>query len=547
MFIPLQIVSDIRETFMILDASIRNYGDKLERHEGRERQLGETLRRALISIDKRVALLQRQSDEKSRELDRFLIQAEERERIQLQKVAQSVETFSMMLENRLSRIEANLDFTAGNAKETLETQSCSQSFMPKIENMEKMMVAMQNSVSEKLKEMTTSTDFVDKFEESLALNLDKSTQILEHLGDDGVQIGKGHQKEQETEELKTLLRKTKDNFDAVNSLIEKASNESLTHYKELESLINRVDNEVKALIEKKTDASHHKLIDLEAKWAKANEERTESEEQVDAILRDIATVRDEIQALVQLSEGNKKDLQSDIWSSSKESQKGTSDMSEALQQKIAELMVKLSPEPLLKTLTDMEHVMLQAADGVMDVGRRVEYSAARVIGELSEEIKSKSAIIESTITSRLDNLAASVLVNQTGAMETLSQRVESEISRVWRQIGIMYQQLTQSVGMLDKLQEQTEHYVNGSLKSMGKVQGRVGEIGDRVGEVEGNLNYLLGRLSLVTTEFNLVKAGLSAALDDVRRNMATVNSDIREAAPGTEYDHVNQVAPAEGP
>jgi hypothetical protein len=37
-------------------------------------------------------------------------------------------------------------------------------------------------------------------------------------------------------------------------------------------------------------------------------------------------------------------------------------------------------------------------------------------------------------------------------LANVSKKIETEISQVWRQIGIMYQQLTSSSAVLDKLQ-----------------------------------------------------------------------------------------------
>jgi hypothetical protein len=69
----------------------------------------------------------------------------------------------------------------------------------------------------------------------------------------------------------------------------------------------------------------------------------------------------------------------------------------------------------------------------------------------------------------------------------------------------MYSQLTQSVSTLDRLQSQTETYVNGSLTTMDNMSGKVGQLSGSMAEVDGNLNYLLGRIALVTREFNMIK------------------------------------------
>lgn len=51
-------------------------------------------------------------------------------------------------------------------------------------------------------------------------------------------------------------------------------------------------------------------------------------------------------------------------------------------------------------------------------------------------------------------------------------------------------------------------------------------------EVDDNLNYLLGRLSLVTQEFNQIKAGLGNALDEIKDSFKTVQDKIQNTGPG---------------
>lgn len=52
---------------------------------------------------------------------------------------------------------------------------------------------------------------------------------------------------------------------------------------------------------------------------------------------------------------------------------------------------------------------------------------------------------------RLDNLQSEIVLNQTYALSNLTAKIESEMTQVWRQIGIVYQQLTASRTALDGL------------------------------------------------------------------------------------------------
>lgn len=59
---------------------------------------------------------------------------------------------------------------------------------------------------------------------------------------------------------------------------------------------------------------------------------------------------------------------------------------------------------------------------------------------------------------------------------------------------------------------------------------KVSQITGRMAEVDDNLNYLLGRLSLVTHEFNQIKTGLGAALDNIRSSFQIVQNKIEGKA-----------------
>merc|ERR1712025_736008 len=88
-----------------------------------------------------------------------------------------------------------------------------------------------------------------------------------------------------------------------------------------------------------------------------------------------------------------------------------------------------------------------------------------------------------------------------------------EIGQVWRQMGIMYGQLSNSIGILEKVKAQTETYTKKTNKNLGSMDDQVEGLTDRMSDVDENLNYMLGQLSLVVSEFNQVKTGLGEAME----------------------------------
>lgn len=172
----------------------------------------------------------------------------------------------------------------------------------------------------------------------------------------------------------------------------------------------------------------------------------------------------------------------------------------------------------------LEKIMLDTSNNVLETKRRFEYGIHQIIIEVGDVMKTAN----SSMQKRLNELNDGILENHNAALSKLSTKIETEMSQVWRQIGIMYQEITSSKKALDKLQEQTEIYVNGTITNMDSMQGKVGLISNRMLEVEGDLNYLLGRLSLVTQEFNNIKVGLGEALQNIRESFNAVEKEVKK-------------------
>lgn len=75
--------------------------------------------------------------------------------------------------------------------------------------------------------------------------------------------------------------------------------------------------------------------------------------------------------------------------------------------------------------------------------------------------------------SRFDNFELTILDEESGALANLTSKIGKDIRQVWRQIGIMHQQMSASTDTLNKLQNQTDAYVNGSIDVMDNMKGKV--------------------------------------------------------------------------
>lgn len=179
----------------------------------------------------------------------------------------------------------------------------------------------------------------------------------------------------------------------------------------------------------------------------------------------------------------------------------------------------------VKTLSDVEKVLVQTADNVLDTKRRIEYGTHQILMEVTAVINDRSKELNDSVNAGLERVLKTVLDAQSVGMANLSVKIETEISQVWRQIGIMYQTLTDSASTLATLQQQTDMFVNSTATSVEGMNGKVSAIAGRMTEVDENLNYLLGRLSLVTQEFKEIKVGLGEALESIRVGLQAVQGN----------------------
>merc|ERR1711872_731215 len=176
-------------------------------------------------------------------------------------------------------------------------------------------------------------------------------------------------------------------------------------------------------------------------------------------------------------------------------------------------------EEEIKGLSNVEQVLLNTADSVMDTKRKIEFGVQQIIFKVSELIELSGGQMDDNLAAKFETITRTILSNQTDALNTLTTKVEKEIGQVWRQMGIMYGQLSNSIGILEKVKSQTEEFSSKSNKNLGSMDSQVEGLTDRMSEVDDNLNYMLSQLSLVVSEFNQVKTGLGQAMEGMEEDL----------------------------
>jgi len=172
-------------------------------------------------------------------------------------------------------------------------------------------------------------------------------------------------------------------------------------------------------------------------------------------------------------------------------------------------------EEEIKGLSNVEKVLLDTADAVMDTKRKIEFGVQQIIFKVSELIELSGGEMDDNLAAKFETITRTILSNQTDALNTLTSKVEKDIGQVWRQMGIMYGQLSNSINILEKVKTSTEEFSSKTNKNLGSMDNQVEGLTNRMTEVDENLNYMLGQLSLVVTEFNQVKTGLGEAMENI--------------------------------
>merc|ERR1712133_129348 len=141
-------------------------------------------------------------------------------------------------------------------------------------------------------------------------------------------------------------------------------------------------------------------------------------------------------------------------------------------------------EEEIKGLANVEQVLLDTADSVMDTKRKIELGVQQIIFKVSELIELSGGEMDDNLASKFESITRTILSNQTEALTNLTSKVEKEIGQVWRQMGIMYGQLSNSIGILEKVKSQTEEYQSRSNSNLGSMDSQVEGLTDRMSDVD---------------------------------------------------------------
>lgn len=511
---------EIRDAILSLVHSYNLLDNKLERHEQRERSLGEQVKKGLITLQKNQRIFEplkgtiTRLEERVSSIETALLNQDEKNTMQQLKLSETLEGVLRWLSDSAHALEARAHVESRPDEDT-------EGIGGKIEE-------LTESIRELRREMAELKSDRDSIEQSNRNLLEQAEKLANSkLGSSDDILGKIEERFSSYYNNPVVISHSNDAFEekvikqleAIDANV-KESRSSLSA--PVSAPASTLDKEfVHGLINETLEAIEDMRLEVltasDKSFSKTATRIKENNEVLQSSVNEILkTLSEEIVDTEAFFSGTKKDIGS-------------------LKDEIA-------------ALSRLEKFLLQTGENVLDAKRGIDYGIHQILREVTEVVKANSKELNATVTKRFDEIGATILDNHNGALSNLSSKIETEISQVWRQIGIMYQEISSSKQALDRLQQQTEAYVNGTLMTMDSMEGKVSLITGRMSEVDSNLNYLLGRLSLVTQEFNLIKRGLGQALDEIKSSFMEVQERVKGPGPhkisSEEVEDFNQAPPA---
>uniref|UniRef100_U5EM88 Putative leucine-rich repeat-containing protein n=1 Tax=Corethrella appendiculata TaxID=1370023 RepID=U5EM88_9DIPT len=489
---------EIRDAIISLVHSYSLLDNKLERHELREKSLGELVKKGLITLQKNQRIFEpirgtlERLEERVSNIETVLLAQEEKFSLQQIKLAEALEGVLKWMNEHSRSFDGSSRMDADDSKEDDDG-----SLAKKVDDLADSIKSLRREVAEykndKFTSEETNKNLLAQTEKLVNSKLASADEVIGKLEEKLSQfyitspvVAPNRNSEWE-ENIVQSINEIKEN---INSVKQNGGSGGVSIDKEF---IHGLTNET---LEAISDLKLEVLTASDKSFTKTSTRIKETNEALETAINEVLkTVTEEATA----SETFYSEAQKEF-------------------DQIRENITRLSK---------LEEVLLQTGENVLETKRRIEFGNLQTVLEVGNVVKGNSKDLNSTINKRFDIIDTTILNNHHGALANLSSKIETEISQVWRQIGIMYQEISSSKQALDRLQQQTESYVNGTLTTMDSMEGKVSLITHGMAEVDSNLNFLLGRLSLVTQEFNQIKLGLGDALDNIRSSFLTVQEKIK--------------------
>ncbi|XP_030555195.1 uncharacterized protein LOC115758608 [Drosophila novamexicana] len=186
-------------------------------------------------------------------------------------------------------------------------------------------------------------------------------------------------------------------------------------------------------------------------------------------------------------------------------------------------------------LGKFNNIMMTNSEVVLDTQRKVEFGTLQIVQKVSLLLEQQVAELTSLVKTRFNELDDAVVNTQQEANRNISGLLDTALTQVWHRIEIMTSEIGQSREMLGLMQAGHDGYVNSTFSTMMGLSSKVEETKKHMIDMDDNLNYLLGKLSLMSSEFANIKKGLADSLMDLRNSFQL----IHERMPSSSGPHNN--------
>lgn len=433
----------LRDGLLSLVHSYSLLENKLDRHEQRERQLGEIIKRGLQTLTKGQKIFEpvrgslTRLDERISQIETALLNQDTKITEQQQKFEQTIASVAKWISS---------DSPPGGQTDNSEKNN---GISNQIEDLAVNVKELRKDVNDLAAKYVSANESSDQnlrsIQETIVTKLNSTEQILTRFDEKMMQFY-----------LNSLVGAPPTQAGRDSQWEEKTS-------KDLREIIERIDRVKSAT----TDASDSNCVDKDFIVGINNH----TLEVIEEMRHEVLKISDK--NFIKTT-GNIKDIADKLEASVNELVKNDAESTTSAETFCESISANVRDVKRdLAELNKLEQMLVQMGDNVLSVKRGMEFNVHAITSEVSSAIKSNSKDLNTTINDKFDDINKTILSNHNGALANLTSKIETEISQVWRQIGIMYKEVSSSKDALNKLQDLTEAYVNGTFVTMDSMEGKV--------------------------------------------------------------------------